>query len=325
MTTGRRRRMAVRVDQPPPSRPPVALIAGIVVVGLIVVGVLLLFNGQGGATPTPSAIARRSPTPGASASVPPSSSLTPTATPSGVPADTPTPAVATPPVSGSAPTGLTRAPDRVVTFVQLGIDNKSAPEAIPRRISFDVDGRGDVSVDLSDITAGTVRMCLWPGDLTTEPSEGDCSVSEGETLTRTPTEAGPWSVLLAGDTPGRSPTGTLVLRFAATNAVLRLADFRFQGLDSPNYTGFVVRVVAEADGQLNLAAAWDDGLGGDYPYLVVLTDLDGSGEPPIFEGEGDHAEATREVVEGHTYEVLIQDTQPSVIDAVFLNATITWP
>jgi len=57
----------------------------------------------------------------------------------------------------------------------------------------------------------------------------------------------------------------------------------------------------------------------------VLTDLDGSGEPPIVEGDGDHAEAARAVVAGNNYEAAIDNTQESVIDQVLLRSTLTWP
>jgi hypothetical protein len=109
-------------------------------------------------------------------------------------------------------------------------------------------------------------------------------------------------------------------------AQLNLADFRFQGTDSPNYTGFTLQMVPSADGQLQLHASWDDGSGGDYPYEVVLTDLDAAGgEPPIFDGDGDHADAVRDVVAGNHYQAEIGDTQESVINQVLLAATVTWP
>jgi hypothetical protein len=115
------------------------------------------------------------------------------------------------------------------------------------------------------------------------------------------------------------------LRYAANVARLDLADFRFQGMNSPNYTGFQVRVIAAADGQLSLFATWDDGQGGDYPYEITLTDLDGAGEPPFWQGEDDHADAVRDVVAGNHYEVRIDNTQEAVIDQVLLRATVTWP
>jgi hypothetical protein len=214
---------------------------------------------------------------------------------------------------------------REATFSQMGIDDLIQPEAIPRRITFNVEGKGDIHVDLSDVTAGTVRMCLYPGDAAAEPPAESCVVTEEGSLVATPTAAGPWTIWLFGDQPGRSPAATLRIRWAADIVALQLADFRFQGRDSPNYTGFRVRVAPIADGELHLTAAWDDGQGGDYPYQIVLTDLDGSVEPPITEGTGDHAEAVRQVVAGHNYEAAIDNTQESVIDQVLLQATITWP
>jgi len=214
---------------------------------------------------------------------------------------------------------------REATFSLLGIDDLIAPEAIPRRITFNVEGKGDINVDLTDVTAGTVRMCLYQGDASVEPPAESCTVTDEGSLTATPTVAGPWTIWLFGDHPGRSPAATLRIRWSANAATLQMTNFRFQGTDSPNYTGFRVRVAPVADGELHLSAAWDDGQGGDYPYLIVLTDLDGSAEPPIFQDVGDHAEAVRNVVANNNYEAAIDNTQESVIDQVLLRATLTWP
>ncbi len=176
------------------------------------------------------------------------------------------------------------------------------------------------------MTAGTVRMCLYQGDASVEPPDESCIVTDEGGLTATPTAPGPWTIWLFGDHPGRSPAATLRIRWAANNPALQLSDFRFQGRDSPNYTGFRVRVAPIAEGELHLTAAWDDGQGGDYPYLIVLTDLDGQGgEPPMSGGEGDHAEAVRPVLAGKNYEAAIDNTQESVVDQVLLRSTITWP
>jgi len=274
-------------------------------------------------SPTPSSVAAGSSSPSVSVS------SSPTVRPS---ANSPVPtssSISTPSIGAPSPTAtsaeLGDAIAREATFSLLGIDDLIAPEAIPRRITFTVEGKGDIHVDLADVTAGTVRMCLYQGDASVEPPAESCIVTEEGSLVATPTAVGPWTIWLYGDHPGRSPAATLRIRWAANTASLQLADFRFQGTDSPNYTGFRVRVAPFADGELHLVSAWDDGQGGDYPYLIVLTDLDGSGEPPIVEGDGDHAEAARAVVAGNNYEAAIDNTQESVIDQVLLRSTLTWP
>ena len=324
--------MAVRPPDPEQVRQRRLLTAAVVVgavIALLIIGIAFFGGGTGprpgaSGSPTPSSVASGSgspsavpsasgtPSPSAASSTPgPTSS---TASPTDLPAPTPTPGAV-----------LVDAIAREATFSLLGIDDLIAPEAIPRRITFTVEGKGDIQVDLTDITAGEVRLCLYQGDASVEPPEADCIVTTGGNLVRTPTVPGPWTIWLYGDHPGRSPAATLRIRWAANNAALRMADFRFQGTDSPNYTGFRVRVAPVADGELHMIASWDDGLGGDYPYLIVLTDLDGSGEPPIYEGDGDHAEAVRNVVAGNNYEAAIDNTQESVIDQVLLRAIVTWP
>jgi hypothetical protein len=333
MSGARRRQMAVRPPDPRQVRQrrlgTAAVAVGVVAV-ILLVGVFVFGGGLGAApsashSPSPSAIAGGSvsPRPSGSAQPTPSTSAaspTPGSTTSMAPAsDLPTP------TTGGSQVPLGEATAREATFSMLGIDDLIAPEAIPRRITVNVEGKGDVAVELSDVTAGTVRMCLYQGDALVEPPDADCIVTDQGSLVRTPTVAGPWTVWLYGDHPGRSPAATVVIRWAANNAALQLADFRFQGTDSPNYTGFRVRVAPVAAGELHLSATWDDGQGGDYPYLAVLTDLDGSVEPPLVEGEGDSAEAVLSVVAGHNYEAAIDNTQESVIDQVLLRATLTWP
>ena len=302
----------------------IGVIAAVLLMGAVVFGGF--FAPSPSSSPTPSSVAAPSSSPSAGPSAtatsrPSTSAPAPsTSAPSGQPTDLPGPT----PSSSQAAFGDATARD--ATFSLLGIDDLIAPEAIPRRITFNVEGKGDIHVDLSDVTAGTVRMCLYQGDASVEPPAESCIVTDAGGLTAAPTAPGLWTIWLFGDHPGRSPAATLRIRWAANIAALSLSDFRFQGRDSPNYTGFRVRVAPIAEGELHLTAAWDDGQGGDYPYLIVLTDLDGQGgEPPISEGEGDHAEAVRPVVAGNNYEAAIDNTQESVVDQVLLRSTITWP
>jgi hypothetical protein len=329
MSGSRRRQMAVRKQDPNEVRQRqrsmayigIAALAVLAILAVIVLGGFLSPSASPSPTPSSAALGSNKPSTPASSSPTvrpsaPSSVPTQWSTTAG-PSDLPSP------TATSAELGDAIA--REATFSLLGIDDLIAPEAIPRRITFNVEGKGDIHVDLSDVTAGTVRMCLYQGDASVEPPDEDCIVTEEGSLVATPTVAGPWTIWLYGDHPGRSPAATLRIRWAANNASLQLADFRFQGIDSPNYTGFRVRVAPFADGELHFVAAWDDGQGGDYPYLIVLTDLDGSAEPPIVEGDGDNAEAARAVVAGNNYEAAIDNTQESVIDQVLLRATLTWP
>lgn len=215
---------------------------------------------------------------------------------------------------------------REIVFTSLGVDNPLAPEATERRITFFVDGRGDVSATVSDITAGLVKMCLSPGDGSAPPDEHDCVVTPTSKITRTPEFAGPWTLILAGEQPGRSPAITLLIRFPSTAPQLDLFDFRFQGQDSPNYTGFDLKVTALAEGQLAITAAWDDGLGNNYPYILSLLDLSVEfEEPEVSEGTSHLAAAQREALKEHTYQITITNLQEEVLPACFLHATITWP
>jgi hypothetical protein len=298
-------------------------VASVVLLGLIVVAVIVMLGALGGPGPSPSSGALGSRSPG----VTPSSAASPSVSPLPSPTSTlfsgatPSTPGATPTLTAE-PTKLQKAPIREVVFTLLGIDNPVAPEATERRITFNVDGRGDIKATISDISAGLVQMCLSPGDGSIPPAPTDCVVTPDSEISRSATTAGPWTVILAGAMAGRSPSITLVLHFPATAGQLQLSNFRFQGQDSPNYTGYDMKVTALADGQLDVTASWD----GNYPYTLTLLDLAVEFEEPVVvEGISHLAAAQRDVVKEHTYEITMVNLQEEIIPAIFLQSTITWP
>jgi hypothetical protein len=326
MTSPRgRRQMAVKATSPVDRTRRLRMwtVASVVLLGLIVVAVIVMLGALGGPGPSPSSGALGSRSPG----VTPSSAASPSVSPLPSPTSTlfsgatPSTPGATPTLTAE-PTKLHKAPIREVVFTLLGIDNPVAPEATERRITFNVDGRGDIKATISDISAGLVQMCLSPGDGSIPPAPTDCVVTPDSDISRSPTTAGPWTLILAGAMAGRSPSITLVLHFPATAGQLQLSNFRFQGQDSPNYTGYDMKVTALADGQLDVTASWD----GNYPYTLTLLDLAVEFEEPVVvEGISHLAAAQRDVVKEHTYEITMVNLQEEIIPAIFLQSTITWP
>jgi len=331
MSGPRRRQMAVPLTPLPKRRqpPPIAIALG-VGLAILAFAIVIVLAGQGGpsATPTRLAVASSTVRPSSSAISSSSSGISSTSAP---PTQTLLPSVGptAPASSGESsapPTRLPKTPEREVVFTSLGIDNPVAPEATERQLTFNVDGRGDITSTVSDITAGLVRMCLWPGDGSTFPEESDCVTTPDDVITREAAVAGPWTVSLTGAQAGRSPAITLVLQFPSTAPQLVLKNIRFQGQDSPNYTGFDMKVTALADGELTIAASWDNGLATNYPYTLSLLDLSVEFEEPVkVEGVSTLAAAERAVIAEHTYQVTITNLQEEIIEAVFLRATVTWP
>jgi hypothetical protein len=330
MTSPGGRRQMARKATPPVDRTRrlrMWTVAMVVLLGLIVVVVIVMLGALGGPRPSPSTVAFGSRSPALTTSAAASPTVSPLASPTATLSSSATPSTpgATPTVTAE-PTKLQKAPSREVVFTLLGIDNPVAPEATERRITFKVDGRGDIKATISDISAGLVQMCLSPGDGSIPPAPTDCVVTPDSEISRSATTAGPWTVILAGAMAGRSPSITLVLHFPATAGQLQLSNFRFQGQDSPNYTGYDMKVTALADGQLAVTASWDDGLGGNYPYTLTLLDLSVDFEEPVVvEGISHLAAAQRDVVKDHTYEITMVNLQEEIIPAVFLLSTITWP
>jgi hypothetical protein len=326
MTSPRgRRQMAVKATSPVDRTRRLRMwtVASVVLLGLIVVAVIVMLGALGGPGPSPSSGALGSRSPG----VTPSSAASPSVSPLPSPTSTlfsgatPSTPGATPTLTAE-PTKLHKAPIREVVFTLLGIDNPVAPEATERRITFNVDGRGDIKATISDISAGLVQMCLSPGDGSILPAPTDCVVTPDSEISRSATTAGPWTLILAGAMAGRSPSITLVLHFPATAGQLQLSNFRFQGQDSPNYTGYDMKATALADGQLAVTSSWD----GNYPYTLTLLDLSVEFEEPVVvEGISHLAAAQRDVVKDHTFEITMVNLQEEIIPAIFLQSTITWP
>jgi hypothetical protein len=326
MTSPRGRRQMARKATPPVDRTRrlrMWTVASVVLLGLIVVAVIVMLGALGGPGPSPSSVALGSRSPGVTPSSVASPSVSPLASPTSTLSSGATPSTPGATATLTAePTKLPKAPIREVVFTLLGIDNPVAPEATERRITFNVDGRGDITATISDISAGLVQMCLSPGDGSIPPAQTDCVVTPDSEISRSPTTAGPWTLILAGAMAGRSPSITLVLHFPATAGQLQLSNFRFQGQDSPNYTGYDMKVTALADGQLAVTSSWD----GNYPYTLTLLDLSVEFEEPVVvEGISHLAAAQRDVVKDHTFEITMVNLQEEIIPAIFLQSTITWP
>lgn len=321
------------------------VIGGLAVAFVVIVAaaitVLLSQPGPGRASPSPSLSAApsppasASPTPTPTPTVAPSSLTPPPVSPTEPPATppptaSPTPTLEPAPTAGptEAPSIVPTGPQREMRIVGLGLDGPGPETPVRRLVTFVVDGPSEIAATLSDVTAGQVEMCLWLGDAD-NVLEQECQTSGGGQLVRSIVAPGQttWTVSLIGATAGTSPSVSLAIAFNALVPGVTLDLLRFQGTDIENYNGLTAEIPMTAAGQLDLAASFDDGAGGLYPYRLVVERLGDQGGVVHNStgGPTDSIELSQTVSAGRTYRLTLENTQQQAGQQVFLRATLTWP
>lgn len=294
-------------------------------------------SAQSSAGPTASALPTAPPSPTSGPGLTPTPTLTlaptpvfPTAAPTDTPTPTPepTPTLAPTPTPTPAPTISPTSPQRQLTLTDFGLDRRSDPTAVQRTVSFVVDGPSLISAQLSNVSSGSVRMCLSRNAL--DPQR-ECRTAHNGGLLRVALDAGQseWNVTLIGASDAASPFVTLTLRFNALSPTVRLDSFRFNGTIDPHYNGFAASVEAGAAGNVRVRASFDDGHGNPYQYHLVITRTvnsevvaDQSGGP---QGNLDVSFA---LLGGELYRVELAEPEVQAgggLFAVFVDATLTWP
>ncbi|HSH21861.1 MAG TPA: hypothetical protein VK992_04475 [Candidatus Caenarcaniphilales bacterium] len=256
----------------------------------------------------------------------PTATVVATAGPTLAPTAAPTATTATTaaPSATQAPT----APLREVRFIGLGLDAPDSPETPTERfITVTMDGPGEVSAAVSDVTAGRVRLCLWRGDAATRTDEACRDVRNGGVAVAA-TDAGQtqWTVSLIGATDQSSPTASVVIRFHALVPTVTIDRFRFAGEEFGNYNGFVAELAAVETGMLELAARWADDEGTAYPYRMLVEEIGSAAEP--FEAEGGPTNETQQsapLAADRSYRVTFANSVAIAETQVFLRATLSWP
>lgn len=209
----------------------------------------------------------------------------------------------------------------------MGVDAPDAEAPSERFITFFTDGPGPISVALSNVTAGRVRVCLSRGDrftITEQECQNIRSGSVGRQVTDTGREA--WTVSLLGATDQTSPTVSVAIAFHADTATVTADRFRFQGQAIENYNGLVAEITAAADGDLNLAANWDNPDDERFPYEMLVEEIGSPASPFRAEGTVTTATAHSAPLEaGVRYRVTFANTTEVANVEVFLVATLIWP
>jgi hypothetical protein len=295
-----------------------------VMVGAIVVVFVSQPRAPAGASPTPTNAAG---SPTGQATVPsPSPTASPTlasATPTGSASLTASPS----PIDSPSPTAA--APEREITFVELGLDTTDVGGEDPqaRYFTFVAEGPGRIEASLSDVSFGRVRMCLWQGDQF-NVRDNECQTVRRGALERDIAGGGPtsWTVSLIGSEAGASPTVSIRIRWPTNDARMHLSGFRFQGSEIQNYNGFTAEVEPAADGEIAINASFDDGFGGSYPYRLIIEEVGGGpAQSFVVEEEGATMEASAPALAERTYRITLEGRHTVAEQRVLITADLDWP
>jgi hypothetical protein len=230
------------------------------------------------ATPTPTATPSLGPTPTLLPTPAPTDTptveptITPTPSPSPTASPTPTPSPTLPPSTS---------PQRELTIVDFGLDNRADVTAVQRTVTFGVDGPSLISAQLKGVSSGKARMCLLRNE---QDPQRECITVHGGTLTRAVFDSGhtEWNVTVIGASD-LVQYASLTLEFNALSPDITLDSFRFNGTNDPHNNGFEVVLGAGADGDLRVRAGFDGASSSYQWHLVVAVDdtpvLDQSGGP----------------------------------------------
>ena len=280
-------------------------------------------------TPGPSASGSPAVSPSASASLGPTPTLIPTASPSPSPTLLPTESPSPSPSPSPAPSlPPPTSPQRELKLIDVGLDRRSDEAGVQRFVTFVVDGPSLISADLSNVSAGQVRLCL--SRQATDP-ERECRTTRNGGLERAVFDAGQsqWIVSMIGTSDLASPFVTLTVRFNALSPNVQLNSFRFNGTTDPHYNGFNVGLSAAVNGNLRIQASFDDGNDNPYQYHLSITPT--AGGPPLVDQNGGpqgSVDLSFAVSGGQGY--LVELDEPEDLAgggqfAVFVDATLSWP
>jgi hypothetical protein len=277
-----------------------------------------------GLSPTPTASLTPLPTPSAQLTPTPVEQSTPT--PSPVEAPTPTPTATASPTPTPTPPPTPVAPARQIRFLNLGVDPPALEQSRARVITFEVDGPGSITVALSNVSAGKVRVCTWRGDARNQRNR-ECRKMKNGVVERAVDREGQstWSVSLLGASANAAASLTLDLSFNTNAPHVRLAGFRFQGTEARDYNGFTVEFSAAAEGEFALDASLDDRRGGEYPYRLTYRALDSDTVSEETGGPSQRITFSYPVGAGSSWRVALENTQEFASRAVFLSATLDFP
>ncbi len=234
----------------------VALIGG----GALAFAVL---GGKGGPAASPSGIAVTSPSAAPASEAP--SAEAPSEAPASEPASEPpstepsaepsAPASAEPSASATPKPANPPGEPTTVVVERLLLDAKDDPDGTTRRLSFQSQGSGKITVAVKAVTPqGSAIMCL-----SADGKKLGCkTTADGKLVANTTTRKAAFLLTLRGNGI-ETPVVEVTITFPAKTPSLRIQDARFDGTANPDANGLQVRLTPRADGDATLSLMGDAG------------------------------------------------------------------
>ena len=206
----------------------------------------------------------------------------------------------------------------------MGLDsNVSGGTGSPRYVAVNIDGPSVLSAHLTDVSGGTVQVCLIRQD---KQERRICNGRSGNgpaQTTVTDTGSSVWAVQVSSR-DGNAPTATLIVDFNAMSPTATLTSFRYVGTQDPSRNGFVVQVDCFADGQLQINGSFDSD---PQNYHLVIKPTDGG---PIYDQTDGPSQAFSTMVAASnqtSYQITLSAPDATTTNSAtaFVRASISWP
>ena len=308
------------------TNPQRLLIAAVFIVAVVGGGLLAvnLIGGPGSsASPGPVAVASGSTAP-ASASPAPSQPPSDAPSPSEAPESELPSSPVVPSASASAPPSATPRPTTApgqpatVVFTNLKLDAKDDPAGRNRRLTFESQGAGPITVKLGTLSPqGSTIMCL-----SADGKRLACKTTAAGAITAKTTTRHASFVLTLRGAGIETPVVEVTITFPAKDPAVTITDARFDGTAFPETNGITAIVTPRGNGEIALEADW-----GGHPFLyeIDLFEQGGSGTQTLAnQGPATRVSERFTITGTNPWKLLLQNIEQG-FGATLMTATVAWP
>ena len=308
------------------TNPQRLLIAAVFIVAVVGGGLLAvnLIGGPGSsASPGPVAVASGSTAPASAsptASQPPSEAPSPSeASESELPSSpvVPSASASAAPSATPKPTTAPGQPATVV-FTNLKLDAKDDPAGRNRRLTFESQGAGPITVKLGTLSPqGSTIMCL-----SADGKRLACKTTAAGAITAKTTTRHASFVLTLRGAGIETPVVEVTITFPAKDPAVTITDARFDGTAFPETNGITAIVTPRGNGEIALEADW-----GGHPFLyeIDLFEQGGSGTQTLAnQGPATRVSERFTITGTNPWKLLLQNIEQG-FGATLMTATVAWP
>ena len=308
------------------TNPQRLLIAAVFIVAVVGGGLLAvnLIGGPGSsASPGPVAVASGSTAPASAsptASQPPSEAPSPSeASESELPSSpvVPSASASAPPSATPRPTTAPGQPATIV-FTNLKLDAKDDPAGRNRRLTFESQGAGPITVKLGTLSPqGSTIMCL-----SADGKRLACKTTAAGAITAKTTTRHASFVLTLRGAGIETPVVEVTITFPAKDPAVTITDARFDGTAFPETNGITAIITPRGNGEIALEADW-----GGHPFLyeIDLFEQGGSGTQTLAnQGPATRVSERFTITGTNPWKLLLQNIEQG-FGATLMTATVAWP